>query len=400
MKPDFFDSWNYMENNVYLNGMRSESKIAFSLNKYSIFHISAGLILAISILFFTSSCMDTPPLTGIPDPGLDTPIYSVTTWAGSKKGLFDGKGEEARFNYPWGVAVSTRGDLYIGDSNNFNLRYVDRDRNVEILAGGEILSGHTNGEAEKARFSRVMGVALGTNGDLFVADSENNLIRKVSHDGVVETLAGNLMPGFRDGKGDEAFFSNPADVASTFDMTLFVADAFNHSIRQITPDGTVTTLAGTGRRGYRDGGGDVAQFTLPLGVDIGPDEEYLYVTEFFGHRIRQIHIESGEVTTIAGNGTAGFEDGHLGVARLHRPMGIAVAEDGAIYFSDSGNNAIRMIRDGIIKTIAGNGQEGNQDGVGQEARFSKPYHIELNVNETFLFVSDWNNHRIRKVQVQ
>jgi DNA-binding beta-propeller fold protein YncE len=245
-----------------------------------------------------------------------------------------------------------------------------------------------------------MGVALAPNDVLYVADAYNHAIRSVSPGKEVGTYAGTGVAGNVLGERSTAQFFGPSDIAVASDLTMYVTDTYNYQIKKIDPLGKVIVLAGSGIEGYRDGPGKVARFALPLSLALGPDEEHLYVADYYSHRIRRIDVESDQVSTVTGNRQPGFFDGAVSEARLNRPAGIEVGSGGTIYFSDSGNHAVRMIRDGQVTTLAGDGEPGTSDGNGDKARFNKPYHLALSYSETFLYITDWENHLVRRMRVE
>lgn len=362
-------------------------------------HHRMAVLVIITLLLFTG-CTDRLVVENTAGKSTPEEPFTVITWAGSSKGYHDDRGQKARFNNPWGIAINSRGGLYIGDSDNGSIRLIDNDQTVTTVAGRGWGSGYRDGDADEALFAQPMGVALGINGVLYVADSNNNSIRIVTPEGQVATFAGTGIAGMENGQRRNARFNSPSDLAVSRNLTVYVTDGYNYAVRKIDTNGEVSTLAGTGLPGHRDGPPGVAQFSLPLSIALGPLEQYLYVADYFGHRIRKISVSSGYVTTVAGNGEAGFVDGPLREARLNRPIGIDVGRDGTIYISDSGNHAIRLIRDNRVTTIAGNGEPGAVDGVGGEARLNKPYHLVLSQVGTFLYVSDWENHLVRRIRLR
>lgn len=330
-----------------------------------------------------------------------TYLLTVTTetWAGNIKGYRDDVELKARFNNPWGIAIMDRGGLLVSDSNNSLIRKIDREQNVSTLAGGGY-SGTLDGKGKEAKFSEPMGLAFALNGTLFVADAFNHLIRNVTLDGNVGTYAGTGEAGSVDGDRLQAQFHAPSDIAVSSNMSLYITDTYNFKIRKINPSGVVETIAGGGFQGHRDGPSFSAGFELPLSIALGPEESVLYVADFFGHRIRHIDLTTGYVSTLTGDGEAEYKDGSLDEARFNRPAGIAVDSEGTIYISDSGNHAIRMIKNETVSTLAGNGIAGFNDGKGAEARFNKPYHLTLSQSGLFLYVSDWDNHCIRRIKLE
>lgn len=325
---------------------------------------------------------------------------TVETIAGNTIGYLDDDIANARFNNPWGIALNSKNEIYIGDSDNAVIRIITSNKTVQTFAGRGHGTGFIDGPWDKALFAQPMGVELGLNGVLYIADASNHAIRLVTQNGRVETYAGVGLSGNVDGPRLQARFTSPTDIAVSSNLIVYVADGLNYKIRKISNDGIVTTLTGSGVQGFNDGLPDRAQFTLPVSIALGPDENFLYVADFFGHRIRIVELSTGNVGTIAGNGQAGFTDGNLQNARLNRPAGIDVGSDGTVYFSDSGNHSIRMIRNNTVITLAGNGETGNADGLGKEAQFNRPYHIVLSSAETFLYISDWENHLVRRLRLQ
>jgi sugar lactone lactonase YvrE len=181
-------------------------------------------------------------------------------------------------------------------------------------------------------------------------------------------------------------------VVVTDDGTLYVADNANHVIRKITPEGEVSTLTG-GAAGFADGNLATAQFRNPSGIAIDKKGN-LYVADRLNHRIRKIDLAAGKVSTIAGAGSTGSRDGIAGEAQFNNPYGIEVDEDGVVFVADLNNNKIRMIEGGTVSTIAGS-STGFMDGAGVIARFSSP--TDLTVLDGVVYVADLANHRIRKV---
>jgi sugar lactone lactonase YvrE len=221
---------------------------------------------------------------------------------------------------------------------------------VATMAGNG-LSGTVDGAAAGSQFSDPFGVAIDSRGNVYVADGgDSNRIRKIGADGAVTTLAGG-REGFADGVGSAASFHTPSALAIDRRGNLYVADTGNHAIRKMTPDGRVTTLAGNGKPGFADGKGALAQFNGPVGIAVDA-AGMVYVADTYNDRIRRI-APDGSVSTLAGNGQPGEADGAALRAGFDTPSALAVAPDGALYVADTGNDAIRKLgTDGLVSTIA------------------------------------------------
>jgi sugar lactone lactonase YvrE len=234
---------------------------------------------------------------------------------------------------------------------------------------------------------------------IVVVDFYNHTIRQITEDGTVSTLCGSPgEKGSTDGKGSAARFSNPFGIAVSPNGTLFVADRDNHTIRKVTEDGTVSTLCGSpGENGSTDGKGSAARFNSPIGIAVSPNGA-LFVADYNNHTIRKI-TEDGTVSTLCGSpGEYGSTDGKGSAARFHHPIGIAVSPNGTIFVVDFSNQTIRKITvDGTVSTLCGSpGEEGSTDGKGSAARFNYPIGIAVSPNGT-LFVTDILNYAIRKI---
>jgi len=231
-----------------------------------------------------------------------TPGGVVTTLAGlaGSSGSADGTGSAARFYNPYGVAVDSAGNVYVADTDNCTIRKVTPGGVVTTLAGLAGNRGSADGTGSAARFYNPFGVAVDSAGTVYVADSRNHTIRKVTPGGMVTTLAGlATSPGSADGTGSAARFYGPMGVAVDSAGNVYVADSSNYTIRKVTPGGVVTTLAGlAGNRGSADGTGSDARFYCPWGVAVDSAGN-VYVADSLNHTIRKV-TPSGVVTTLAG----------------------------------------------------------------------------------------------------
>src|ERR1017187_2048500 len=330
----------------------------------------------------------------------DTP-YTFTTLAGmsnSSVGSADGMGSAARFYSPVGVAVDSAGNVYVADTYNHTIRKVTPAGLVTTLAGSAGWRGGADGTGSGARFYGPTGVAVDSAGNVYVADAGNNEIRKVTPAGVVTTLAGNTVSsGSADGTGSAARFYQPTGVAVDSAGNVYVADARNNTVRKVTSAGVVTTLVGSaGSSGSVDGTGSAARFYQPTGVAVDSAGN-VYVADAGNNTIRKV-MPAGVVTTLAGSaGWDGGADGTSSVARFYGPAGVAVDSAGNVYVADRENNTIRKVAPaGVVTTLAGSAWAGSADGTGAAAQFYLPYGVAVDSAEN-IYVADTYNHTIRKV---
>lgn len=220
-------------------------------------------------------------------------------------------------------------------------------------------------------------------------------IRKITPDGVVSTLAGSGVAGFADGAGNAAQFASPYGIAVNSAGQIYVTDRDNRRVREITPGGVVSTLAGASSPGFADGAGSNARFSYPRGIAVDTSGQ-IYVADSNNSRIRKI-TPSGVVSTLAGGASSGFADGVGTVARFSTPYGVAVDVQSNVYVANMGNNRIRKVTpNGIVTTIAGSGIAGNVSGVGLEAQFKSPQGVAVDA-QGIVFVADSTNHILKKV---
>ncbi len=329
-----------------------------------------------------------------------TPAGTVTTLAGSagQAGSVEGTGAAARFDAPFGLAIDGAGDLFVADTRNEIIRKVTAAGVVTTVAGTAGFAGAADGTGTDARFREPTGLRAASNGDLLVADSQNYTVRRVTPAGVVTTAAGAApAPGSADGTGAAAAFFTPEHVVGDALGNLFVTDTYNSTIRQITPSGEVTTLAGlAGVTGSADGTGAAARFTLPN--VIGMDALGNLLVGDGTCTLRKV-TPAGVVTTAVGTpGQCGYADATGSAARFQPFGGIAIDAAGNVYVSEPANDTLRKITPaGVVTTLAGAaGQAGITDGTGTSARFAYPTALAIDAAGN-LIVTDTASNLVRKV---
>lgn len=269
----------------------------------------------------------------------------VSTFAGKLgiAGGADGTGTNASFNNPSGIAIAPNGTLYVTDTGNNTIRSITTNAVVTTLAGLAGQIGTTNATGSLARFSSPLGIAINPSGVIYVADSGNHTIRKVTSAGVVTAFAGSPgVWGTNDGSAGAALFNGPVGIAIDSHTNLFVSDSNNHTIRKITPSGNVSTWAGApGMDGTNDGNGNAALFCHPGELKLDRNN-MLYVVDSFNHTIRRISTNAA-VTTVAGLGeNEGSADGLGARARFFNPYGLAIDHNGNLRIADTYNETIRF----------------------------------------------------------
>jgi sugar lactone lactonase YvrE len=325
---------------------------------------------------------------------------AITTFAGlpGSSGTANGTGTAARFNTPASIAIDAQGNFYVADSANHVVRKINSAGVVTTLAGLAGSGGYADGIGSAARFSGPSAVAVDASGNVYVADTYNHVIRVISAEGTVATLAGLAnTSGSADGVGSLARFAFPSGIAVDINSVLYVADSFNHTIRRIGVGATVSTLAGSaGIAGNTNGLAVNARFSYPNGIAVSSGG-VLYVADSVNHLIRQISV-LGDVSTLAGGaGLAGSTDANGTAARFNQPTGVAVDNFGNVFVSDTYNHTIRKITmAGDVTTLAGlAGVSGLPDGIGSVARFNQPFDLVVDANGS-LYIADTRNNAIRR----
>ncbi len=330
----------------------------------------------------------------------------ITTFAGNGVSGNTGNGgpaTSAKLSLPRGLGISAGGAMYIGESGAARVRKVDVTGKITALAGnGQTKWGGDGGPATGARMYFPGGVVF-DGAATFVADTGNNRIRKITSTGTIIHLAGTGKTGFSGDGGDAkaALLAYPYDLALDSAGNLYVADRDNNRIRKISPSGIISTVAGTGTYGSAGDGGPAtdAQLAFPFGLAVDSADN-LYIADTYGNRIRKV-TTSGVITTVAGDGSFGFsgDGGSATAAQLASPTDVAVDGVGNLYVADRDNHRIRRITaEGIITTVAGDGNAAyaGDGGAATSASLNSPEGVAFD-GAGNLYVADTANHRIRRV---
>jgi sugar lactone lactonase YvrE len=342
-------------------------------------------------------------------------------------GATNGAANAAKFRSPQSLVVEADGSIVVSDSVNHLIRKITGGQ-VSTLAGvtvekdaqGFPVGGLLDGAGDFSFFNHPQGLALGANDSIYVADTENHTIRVIDKSGNVSILAGNGVQGNVDAIGKEAKFFHPTDLAVAKDGTVYVADTLNNLIRKITADGTVTTLNAASDRkvliasgqtlaggDYLDGALAQSKFNEPSGIVIDAKGN-LYVSDTGNQKIRYIDLTLGQVTTVAGSGTyesnainvvGDYADGVAAKAMFNNPLGLAVTSDGGLLIADSLNNSIRYLFKGKVSTISGDIDQfaGETNGVERSTQFSVPSDVAVLADGTILVADSFNN-KIRAIK--
>jgi len=399
------DSINLVNNG---QGLDSSSGVSYSYTKISDseFCLTAKHEGLTNVGYFINQDNNTPTLGFCPGdaPPLTMDNTAVSTVAGAGvQGFEDGPVATAQFHRPHNIDIDDiSGNIYVADVYNNSVRQVTPSGVVSTIAGS-LTPGSADGVGTNATFYRPSDVAVDSSGNIFVTDMQNHRIRKITPSGVVSTIAGSGMSGFADGVGTAAQFNTPAGLSVDADGNIYVADTMNHRIRKITPAGVVSTVAGSGATGYGNGGFadgsiDTAKFKMPNGIDVDGSGN-IYVADTYNYRVRKVS-PSGIVSTVAGSGVSGFLDGTWDTAKFNLVLGVAIDRSGNIYVADHSNNRVRKVSpSGIVSTVAGSGVSGYVDGPSSAARFKTVQGVAVDQLGT-IYIADAYNYRIRKVYLK
>lgn len=338
----------------------------------------------------------------VPPEAQPTPLTSSTpsleTLSGSGAfGYVEGSAQAAQFYHPSSIIRLKDGSFIVLDRLNYILRKIDPNTGETTAYWGAGLKGNRDGGEAEARLNDPFSLLAHSSGDILITDSQNHTLRRLDPSGQLTTLAGTGSKGFKDGEGTGAAFNWPADLVEDAQGNLYVSDRFNHAIRKITPGGEVSTLAGDGEAGYDDSKGKNARFNEPMGLAIGPDQ-VLYVADSKNHVIRKVTLDTGEVTTYAGSGFEGSREDTRDKAEFRIPTSIAFDPQGRLLIVDRFNHRVREVTaDERVRTLVGTGQPELLDPESKQSEgLSYPVDMLLDPEGT-IYIVDYGNHAIRKV---
>ncbi len=324
-------------------------------------------------------------------------VAAVTTLAGSGSASYgNGTGTAASFNQPNNLTIDSSGNIYIADTLNNRIRKVTAAGVVTNFAGNGT-AGYVNGSGSSAEFDGPQGVTVDSSGNVYVADTNNNRIRKITSGGSVSTLSGNGTAGLVNGSSFSAEFNAPNGLGIDSSGNVYVADTNSNAIRKVTSSGTASTLAGSSTAGYQDATGTSARFSGPQGLVVNSSGT-VYVADTNNNRIRKV-TSAGVVTTVAGSGGAGTDDGLTTAAEINQPKGLALDPGGTLYVADSANSLIRMVNSsGYVSTVAGSGSATEADGTGANASFN--YTVDMAIgSDGKIYVDDSNGNTVRQLTI-
>lgn len=332
---------------------------------------------------------------------------NISSVAGNGKLAYSGDGgaaANAQLDSPQAVAVDAAGNLYIADTGNNVVRRVARGGAISTFAGnGQVGSGGDNGAATSAQLNTPLGVAVDAAGNVYIADSQNGKVRRVGTNGTIATVAGNGTQGFGgdNGAATSAQLYTPTGVAVDAAGNLYIADFNNNRVRRVSVNGTIATVAGTGNSGFSGDGGAAtsAQLNLPRAVAVDAAGN-LYIADSGNNRIRLVN-SSGGITTFAGNGLPGFagDNGQAIRAQVGNPQGVAVDAAGNVYVADGAGRVRKIYSSGFIQTVAGGNQRGysGDGGSSLAAALNAPSGVALDATGN-VYIADTGNNAVRSLE--
>ena len=339
---------------------------------------------------------------------------SISTIAGTGAEGSSGDGGpaiNATFSNPAQVAIDRQGNLYVADYRNSRIRRIDRHSVITAFAGtGEAGFAGDGGPALQAKINFPHAITATNNGTLYFTDTRNHRVRQITPDGIITTIAGNGQAGFSGDGGSalNASLNLPEGIAVDARGNVFIAEFNNHRIRKVSPAGIITTVAGNGTAGFSGDGGPAIKAAMNITPAVTLDSSgNLYLCDRENHRVRKVD-RRGIITTVAGNGVEATTEnigdgGSATAARLNRPVGSALDRAGNLYIAERNGHRVRKVTPaGIITTIAGTGVAGfNGDHAdASKAMLHTPRRLTINPTGDVLYIADTGNHRIRRIALR
>ncbi len=331
---------------------------------------------------------------------------TISTIAGTGTEGFSGDGSQAakaQLANLWSIAVDAGGNIYVADGSNFRIRKISTDGTISTIAGDGLVSySGDGGQAAKAQLNGPQGLAMDTPGNLYLTDTQNNVVREISASGVIATIAGNGIAGFSGdgGQAAAAQLSKPQGVAVDAAGNIYIADTLNNRVRQVSPAGVIATIAGTGVAGFSGDGGPAgsAQLNRPQGLAVDTAGN-LYIADVDNNMIRRVSPD-GTIHVVAGTGASIYsgDGGRAIAAGLNGPEDVALDAAGNLYIADTENNRIRVVSpNGLISTIVGTGEAGHggDGGPAATAQIAAPGSVAVDGSGN-LYIGD-SGTRVRKV---
>ncbi len=332
---------------------------------------------------------------------------TISTYAGNATTSYGGDGGQATaagLNTPTSLALDDAGNLYIADISNQRIRKITTGGIITTIAGtGGIGSIGDGGPATAGRFDNPQGVTVDSAGNVYVADLNNNKVRKISISGTITTVAGTGSATFSGdgGPASSATLNHPSGVKIDFLGNLYIADRYNHRVRKVSPSGIISTVAGIGTGGFSGDGGPATAAKIQNPVDVDVDTwGNLFIADLGNYAVRKV-TGTGIITTVAGNATMGFsgDGGPATAAQLNTPHGIGLDTSGNLYIADWSNGRIRRVSTGgVITTVAGYGPGGftGDGGPATAATLWFPADVAM-TSSGIMYIGDGFNYRVRKV---
>jgi len=333
--------------------------------------------------------------------------YTISTIAGTGTSGYSGDGgaaTSAQLSLPYGVAADSSGNVYIADNSSSVIRKVDTSGKISTIAGtGAAGYSGDGGAATSAQLAYPYKVAVDGSGNIYISDTNNCRVRKIDTSGKISTIAGTGVRGYSGdgGAATSAQISYPRGLAVDSSGNIYIVDGGNNVIRKVDASGKIGTIAGTGTKGYSGDGGAATSAQLNNICELAVDSSgNVYIADTYNHRIRKIDT-SGKINTIAGTGVIGYsgDGGAATSAKINYPYGVAVDSSGSVYIADGGNFRVRKIdTSGKIITIAGTGASGysGDGGAATSAVMNCPYGLAADSSGN-IYVTDYHNCAIRKL---